>query len=60
MAGRAGLGPLKSRINVASNLGMANIWAVAADKRVSDRKWANERLDSGHFTLDRAVDGVTS
>ena len=55
MAGRAGLGPLRSRISVASSPGMAGIRAVAADKRANDRKRANERLDSGQFTLDRAV-----
>ena len=55
MAERAGLGPLRSRISVASSPGMASIRAVVAHKRASDRKRANERLDSGHFTLGRAV-----
>ena len=56
MAERAGLGPLRSRISVASSRDMASIRAVvAAHKRASDRKRANERLDSVHFMLDRAV-----
>ena len=55
MAGRAGLGPFRSQISVASSRNMAGIRAVAAHKRASDRKRANERLDSEHFTLDRVV-----
>ena len=52
MTGRAGLGPLRSRISVASSPGMANTWAVAVGNKVSGRKWANGRLGSGHFMLD--------